>query len=257
MNKFDIVIPCHPKDYLNLTQTIKSLRNLSQKNNVYIISPSEIDIQLEDKFNHINDDVFKDMFSIEQIKNIWMTKDLKFAYRASWIYQQLIKLFAFKVIPELTEAFLFLDSDTMFLRNVNFDINKFQYSIPTENHIEYKISYEKMTGMKAEPLFSFICHHMLFKKTYLNELINHIENLHQNNFVDVLLNSINYSTQSPFAEQELYGNWVYSKYPNICERRQLKCENISYIPNDQQMQELGKHFDMVSSHAWIRGIEAR
>lgn len=256
MKEFDIVIPCHPKDSDNLIQTIKSLRNLSKKRKIYVISPLEINLNLEDQYLHIKDCLFDKYFTIDEIKKRWLTEYPSLAYRSSWIYQQLIKLFSYKVIDDLTESFIFLDSDTMILRDINFDTDKFQFSIPQENHIPYKISYKYMTGLDAEN-FSFIFHHMMFKKQYLDEIINHVESLHGKSFVDVVLDSIDYSQSSAFAEQELYGNWVYTKHREICELRQLKSTNLNFIPNDDQMKFLSRDFDLVSSHAWIRGIEAR
>lgn len=256
MSKFDVVIPCHPKDSQNLTQTVKSLRNLKDKNRTYIISPSPIDLNIPDEYYNISDSEFDNLFTINQIKERWTRECEKFAYRSSWVYQQLIKLFCYQKIQDLTECFLFLDSDTMIARNIDFDINKFQYSIPQENHQYYKNSYKKMTGLDAQN-FSFISHHMMFKKEYLSEMISHIENLHNDTFFNVLLNSIEYDTQSPFAEQEMYGNWMYEKHNDLCECRQLKMTDIGAIPTDLQLIRLGVDYDLVSSHAWLRGIEAR
>jgi len=256
MSKFDVVIPCHPKDSENLTQTVKSLRNLKDKNRTYIISPSPIELNIPDEYYNINDSEFDDLFTIDQIKERWTKNCQKFAYRSSWVYQQLIKLFCYQKIQDLTECFLFLDSDTMVARNIDFDINKFQYSIPQENHQYYKNSYKKMTGLDAQN-FSFISHHMMFKKEYLSEMICHIENLHNDTFFNVLLNSMEYDTQSPFAEQEMYGNWMYEKHNDLCERRQLKMIDIGVIPTDLQLIKLGLDYDLASSHAWLRGIEAK
>jgi len=256
LDKFDIVIPCHPKDKDNLIQSVKSLRNLSNKRKVYIISPDKIDLGIPDEYNYISDSSFDKYFTIEQIKQRWITECPHFAYRASWIYQQLIKLFSYKVIEDLTESFLFLDSDTMILKDIDFNTSKFQFSIPQENESCYKKCYKYMTSLNAEN-FSFISHHMMFKKEYLNELISYIERLHNKDFFNVLLDSMDYTIQSPFSEWELYGNWVFRNHSEICECRQLKAIDINYIPNDEQMKELGKQFDLVSSHAWIRGIQAK
>jgi hypothetical protein len=234
LNNFDIVIPCHPKDKENLVQTVKSLRNLSNKRKIYIISPDKIDLGVTDEYHYISDSSFDTYFTVHEIKKRWLTECPKFSYRSSWIYQQLIKLFCYKVIEDLTESFIFLDSDTMILRDINFDTNKFQFSIPQENHIGYKKSYKCMTGLDAEN-FSFIYHHMVFKKEYLDEMVNYIEKLHGKKFFEVLLDSIDYTDPSAFAEQELYGNWVYAKHREICEHRQLKSSDINYIPSDEQM----------------------
>jgi|TARA_R100000482_G_C5094117_1_gene132329 hypothetical protein len=256
MSKFDIVIPCHPKDSDNLRQTIKSLKNLSNKGDIYVISPEPINLNIADEYHHVSDSVFDDMFTIDEIKERWAKENTQFSYRASWIYQQLLKLFCYKKIEHLTESFMFLDSDTMILRDIDFDTDKFQYSIPQENHMSYKKTYNKMTGLEAEN-FSFICHHMMFKKEYLDELVSHVENLHGDSFFNVMLNSMEYDNQSPFAEQEMYGNWVYAKHNEICEYRELKTKDVGFIPSDFQLIAMASDFDMVSSHAWLRGIEAR
>ena len=256
MSKFDIVIPCHPKDSQNLRQVIKSLKNLSNKGDVYIISPEVIDLQIKEEYKCINDSEFDDLFTIQQIKDRWIQKDSQFAYRSSWVYQQLLKLFCHRKIENLTDSFLLLDSDTMILRDIDFDVNKFQYCIASENHIPYKVTYKNMTGFEAEN-FSFIYHHMMFNKKYLDEFIDHVETLHKSSFFDALLNCMSYDNQSPFSEWDSYGNWVYRNHNDVCKQRQLKARNLNYIPNDFQMIQMSSDFDIVSSHAWMRGVEAK
>ena len=253
MNIFDVVIPCHPKDSDNLSQCLKSLRNLSNVGKIYVVSPIKIDLDVPCEYTHVSDRLFDHLFTIDLIKQRWQNEFPEFARRSSWIYQQLIKLFCYKVI-NLTESFIFLDSDTMILKDLKLDTNKFQYCIPQENHIEYKKSYKYMTGLEAVD-FSFIAHFMMFKTDYLNEIVNHVEDLHKKPFFDVMLDSLNYQNMSPFAEQELYGNWVYAKHNEICESIQLKAKDLDHIPNDDQIRVLSMDFDLVSSHAWIRGIE--
>ena len=50
---------------------------------------------------------------------------LHILYRTKWVYQQFLKLYAFKVIPELSDSYVLVDSDTIFLRDIPFDSDKF------------------------------------------------------------------------------------------------------------------------------------
>lgn len=254
MKKFDIVIPCHPKDKDVLHKSIQSLSKLSNKQNVYIVSPAKIDI--DENFFYINDNEFDEHFTISKIKERWTKECSRFAYRASWIYQQLIKLYAHKVIKNLSKSYLILDSDTIVTNDLHIDPDKFQYCIAKENHQPYKTTFNKLTKINALN-FSFIYHHMLFTKNIVEELLNYVEKLHKKSFVDALLDSMSYDNQSPFSEWDTYGNWVYLNHYKICVHRQLRSTDLCYIPNENQLQVLSKNFDLVSSHGWLRGIEAQ
>jgi len=256
VNNFDVIIPCHPKDEIILTRVIKSLDCLSNKRSVYIISPSKIDLKISnDKYTLIYDKDFDHLFTIDQIKTAWNNKFPHFAYRASWIYQQLLKLHAHKIIKNLSESYLALDADTIVLNDLHIDTNKFQYCIAKENHAPYKKTYWNLT--KKQPVdFSFIYHHMVFNQSILNEFLEYVELLHAKPFCEALLDSMSYDNQSPFSEWDSYGNWIYSNHSEICEHRQLRSSDLHFIPDDNQINELSNYFDLISSHGWLRGIEA-
>jgi len=253
---FDVVIPCSPKDNDNLKQTLRSLRNLRGWRSIYIISPEPVSLDTGVPYKEVRDSAFDSLFTLARIKARWLQEFPDMAYRSSWVYQQLLKLYCPQVIPDLLDSFLFLDSDTMVLRDLNLDPAKFQYSIPSENHTPYKENYYRLTGLTAQS-FSFINHHMMYRRLYLQEIFDHVHRCHWKPFFDVLLDSLDYTIQSTMAEQEIYGNWMYFHHRDICEYRHLNTSDLNYIPSDSQLTDLAQQYDLVSSHAWLRGIENR
>lgn len=253
---FDIVIPCHPKDKDSLILTLNSLKNLEDFRKVYIITPSDIDLDLDLEITQIHDNKFDHLFTISQIKKRWLEINPSLAYRSSWIYQQLLKIFCHEIIYDICDNYLVIDSDTIVTRPIFFDLSKFQYCIASENHYPYKEIFTKITNQKSKD-FSFVYHHMMFNKKYLQELVNYVEKLHDKSFFNTLLDNLNYFESSCFSEWDLYGNWMMNNHPEVCQHRQLKAKNIPFIPNDEHLAFFSKYLDLVSSHAWLRGIEAK
>ena len=100
---YDLVVLCHPKDYVKLEFCISSCLRFSnpKPDGIYIVSPDEI--RSEDII-HIHDD---DAINIKK-------EDIKYR-RPNWIYQQLIKL-----CQDFTknDHYLCVDSDLVFNRTI-------------------------------------------------------------------------------------------------------------------------------------------
>jgi hypothetical protein len=137
----DIVIVTHSKDKDILQLLLISIEHyINNYRNIYIISKDNYVNENKDdtlkKNKYISEDNFP--FTKEMIIKELESKKCP-EYRFGWYYQQLLKLYSFKVIKELSDYILILDSDVVFLQQFElFDKNNKPY---------FTISDEKLFHM--------------------------------------------------------------------------------------------------------------
>ena len=163
--------------------------------------------------------------------------------------QQLLKIYAPYIIKDLTEYYLILDSDTIFLRKVSmFEEDKPLYNTGSEYHIPYFIQMNKLhPSLYKVYERSGICHHMIFKKEYIEEIKNLIENFHKNELWKIILEKIdiNELKNSGFSEYETYFTFIYLNHRESFKIRNLNWQNGNSIPSDSNL-------DYISIHWYIR-----
>ena len=114
----DIVIPAHQKDLATLDYSIAGIRkNIVGVRRIIVVSKEKYTDQAE----WFNEALYP--FSFKEIS------DLVGGSNVGWNYQQLLKLYAVLVIPDISENVLIVDSDTVFYRKVKF----FDNGIPLYN----------------------------------------------------------------------------------------------------------------------------
>ena len=79
---------------------------------------------------------------------------------------------------------------------------------------------------------SGICHHMIFEKKYINEIINKIENIHNDTFYNVFLKMVTDVNDSGASEYELYFNYMFKNHNDQIELRQLNWHNSNNLEKD-------------------------
>lgn len=250
----DFVIPCHPKDFPSLKICVKGIQeNISSLNRIFVVSNNDPNIE---GVIHIPEENYLPYVQREKIAAKFEMHNQSLLYRTKWVYQQFLKLFSAKVIPELTDSYVMVDSDTIFLRDVPFDPEKFYYCKAEEYHKPYIQPIKKLFGIEDTIGFSTISHHMIFNKEKLNEMISTVEKrFDSESFFDCVLSILDYNEASCMSEWDLYANYMLLNYPEMCEQRQLVWEDISFIPVKSHLDEFKENFDFVSCHAYRRGIE--
>ena len=240
MHYFDIVIPVGPND-INVIkdQIVYTKKNIIGYRNIYIIT---VDTSLKiDDIITISEDIFP--FTIKTVE-IYHSK----LERNGWYLQQLLKLYAGLVIPDILDKYLVIDSDTYFLKPTEFiKDNKCLYNYGTENHYPYFEHMNRMHGnfVKMSNM-SGICHHMIFETKYIKELFSIVENNNMK-FYDIFLSSVTDYNKSGASEYEIYFNYMLKYNKNMIEIRPLKWANVNNI-NDN----LDKDYDYISYHWYIR-----
>lgn len=237
---FDIVIPVGPQDKSIIEKQIKfTKKNIVGYRNIYLIS-------YDPKLNIIGCNTIDETI-------FPFNKDVVAKYhgklqRNGWYLQQLLKLYAGKIIPDILDTYLVIDSDTFFLKPTTFvENNKCLYNFGTEYHKPYfehmkKLDHDMIRMNKNK---SGICHHMMFETTYIDELISKIEKTHNDLFYKVFLKKVTQKKGSGASEYEIYFNYMLKYHPNQIKIRKLKWRNTNKLNTKM-------NFDYISYHWYKR-----
>ena len=239
-NLFDIVIPVGPNDKSIIETQIKyTKKNIIGYRNIYLIcyDPS---ISIEGCIT-INENIFP--FNIETV--------IKYhgkLYRNGWYLQQLLKLYAGKIITGILDIYLVIDSDTFFLKPTTFIENDTcLYNYGTEYHKPYFHHMKKldMELVKMDIEKSGICHHMIFETKYIDEIITKIETIHNEVFYNIFLNMVEDKNHSGASEYEIYFNYMLKYHPAKIKIRKLNWKNTNNI-------QINNNLDYISYHYYMR-----
>lgn len=148
--------------------------------------------------------------SLQEFKNVF--RGGQSFERAGWLYQQFLKLSADNISD--CEAVLILDGDTVFVSPVTFEY-KGRYVVETADGFaaEYDIPTSKLLGTSKLSPFSFVSHHLLFRKKLLASLKQDLERRFNHPWVQAIGYNLDYENFFPFSEYQLYGNWAILHAP--------------------------------------------
>lgn len=222
-NKIDVVIPYHEKDSKIIEMCIcgctKNIRDIGK---IYVVSNST-DLKLDNIKLISENGFFNDVLSRKYIELRWVREYPTLAHRAGWLFQQFIKMGCSYSIPSLTDYYLIVDSDVVFLKRVHFLRNgRMLLTKSEEFHQPYFDCYERLLGEPANREHSFIAHHMLISKAVMLELLNKIEKRFNKTWYDAILDNLEYKEGSIFSEYETYGHYLKNHYPEKLIVRKLK-----------------------------------
>ena len=242
MKMFDIVIPVGPADIsICQDQLDYTKKNIIGFRSIFLIS-CDPTLQVEG-CTTIPEDIFP--FSMKTIETIHG----KHA-RNGWYLQQLLKLYAGMVIPDILGRYLVIDCDTFFLKPTTF-ING---SVPLYNYSEeyYSAYFKHMKRLhpslkRANRKMSAVCHHMMFETAHIKDLFRLIEN--GTPFYRLFLEHVTDAGGSGASEYEIYFNYMLLYHPSKIRVRPLKWANVSSIADN-----LDKNYDYVSCHCYMRSL---
>lgn len=236
---FDVVIMVGPDDKSILKKQIGyTKKNILGYRNIYLVFSGSI-IDIEDCIS-INEKSFP--FTMETVEKYHGKLE-----RNGWYLQQLLKLYSGKTIKGILNKYLVIDCDTFFLKPTSFFENdKCLYNYGFEYHKPYFEHMRKLEKslVKVDKNKSGICHHMMFEKEYLNDLILIVEKNHNDHFYNIFLKFVIDKDKSGASEYEIYFNFMLKKYPDKIKLRKLKWENTENMEN--------KNLDYISYHWYLR-----
>ena len=253
----DVVIPSTDKDLETLDLCIAGIReNCPKIRRVIVISAKPMTDQAE-WFNEADYP-----FSIKDVeeqlhfeKTFTKAEIEKNKERTGWYFQQLLKLYAAFVIPGISSNVLVLDSDTIFLKPVRF-LNKRSaglYNPGIEYHPQYfDHAARLLPGLDRvhNQLFG-ICHHMLFQKCVLKNLMAEVEALHKVPFWQAFCRCVapEHTAGAGASEYEIYFSYVFSR-TNLVEVRFLNWVDKADLSLLDRYKENGCHY--AACHAYMR-----
>jgi hypothetical protein len=237
----DVVIPYSAKDNYTIESCLNSLVHVRDRGNVYILADHNPQCRSNINYKWIDEHIFP--FKKNDIIRINSAIP---ASRAGWYFQQLLKLYSF-IIPNISDKFLVLDSDVIFLRDVNFiDQGKLLYNYSSEFTPDY---FECMNILN--PFFersvnkSGICHHMVFEKEILAEIFNLIKRGGEEVYETIIRSVKNW--HHGFSEYELYFHYIFKKYPNNYIIRYLEYADVDDYKNIDKA-----NYHYIANHEWRR-----
>ena len=231
---FDIVIPTTKKDLSTLEECIEACKKyIKNYRNIIVVSDKQYTT------NAIWFDENNYQFSKLDIKNI-----IGDHWRFGWYYQQLLKLYVFFTIPNILDNVLILDSDTVFLKNIDFfHDNKPCYNYGTAHHRPYFKHMKKLLPelSRQDRKKSGICHHMMFQRKIMRDLFYRIESKHKKDLWVLFLEFADLNEKSGASEYEIYFNFVLKEYSNDIKIRRLNWDNSKKVDKEQNLHYISKH----------------
>lgn len=133
--------------------------------------------------------------------------------RNGWIRQQTLKLSSFNYVDG--ELVFVCDSDTIFLRPFSMLEGSRQVLFEADEYIDsYHDMSMRLLGPHARYRWSFVTHCMLFQRPIMQALHREIEARHGMAWQEAIVKCLDTSVGAGMAEFELYGNYVYTRYPD-------------------------------------------
>ena len=180
-------------------------------------------------------------FTKEQIRRILETMDSR-ANHAGWYYQQLLKLYAFRTIPDLCSRLLVHDADVVFMEPVSFldreDRSLLSYGYPfrwvigadeptaygsveetSHSHVEH--ARRLVPGWQLGNVFSGMQHHQLMERDILEELLQRAEHEHGVPFWEAFIRQVDCSKWNSASEYVLYFHHAIHHHPERVSPRHL------------------------------------
>lgn len=245
-NQFDVVIPVGPKDVDFLDKNIEYIRkNIVGFRNIYLITFDKTK-QIPGCIT-IGEDLFP--FSKDTVDRYHGKTN-----RSGWYLQQLLKLYAGFVIPNILDTYLVIDCDSFFLKPTRFiDSNGrccYCYASTFWEPYFKHMSRLHYSLEKVDKTKSGICHHMIFQKKYIKELFELVESNHEEGeFYDIFLSNVSNNKketmESGASEYEIYFNFMLKNHPEEINIRELKWDNTGILNTDSDK-------DYISVHWWMR-----
>lgn len=254
----DVVIPCVRKDLYTLQECIEGIKlNGIQVRRIIVVSKEPLGDGVE-WFDESNFPFTKFDVALHLLKDN-AEAALKYysnpGSRVGWYYQQLLKLYASFVIPEISSNVLVLDADTIFLRPCCFTTESGAglHNVGTEYHSPYfQHADQFLPGLKKQyGSYSGISHHMLFQRCVLDDLFQCVETLHNKAMWKIFCECVDYNhlEYSGASEYEIYFNFAFARSDQFVIRHLKNCSirNLNQIENYRK-----EGYDYVSCHSYLR-----
>jgi hypothetical protein len=133
--------------------------------------------------------------------------------RAGWYLQQFIKL-SFLYKERFNKGLsLIWDADTVPLKKIKFiENNKVTFYTANEFHEPYFENIYNLLQLRKKIIPSFVSQCMACPNLWTLDFFNYLEHNYEKEWIEVILESINFKEKSSFSEYETLGTYFYSKF---------------------------------------------
>lgn len=251
----DVVIPCAKKDLRTLELCIKGIKqNGINIRRIIVVSEKRYTSNAEwfDEafFPFTKLDMSLQLFSNDKEKALNYLSAHK--HTAGWIFQQLLKLYAPLVIPDISPNVLMLDADTIFLTPVEFMNEDGQALFNARTmFVQSYLNHLKKVLPDLElysEQYSGVTHHMLFQRPVLEHLFDTLSDRYHCEPWKALLQCINNPIKGCLSEYEIYFNYYYAITGHL-NLRLLKWWNIPSLRLLNRYKNEGAHY--ISCHKMV------
>lgn len=234
--QFDVVVLVGPNDTHVWRQQLQYTRkNVKGCKHVFIIASPACMQDVKERGSPpnvtvVSEDVFP--FSVKDVQNVFGRSGPN--KRDFWYLQQLMKLYTGKCIPGISDRYLVIDCDTLFLKPTTFidKQNKLLFSTTKyESHIPYYEHMQRVHPSLVHPrTSSAVVHHMMFDRVLLDKLFALVAS--RGPFWRVFLECVapEHRDFSGASEYELFYCFLHVHHPGSFRVRNLKFENVSKLP---------------------------
>lgn len=255
----DVVIVAHAKDKEILAHCIQGAKkNIVGIRRLIVVSAERLSHHAE-WFNEANgypfskEDILLALGRGDRQKGEQFFK--KYHYRpVGWYYQQLLKLYAPLVIPDISSNVLCIDADTVFLNPTQF-LNEQHGGLFCTSPLHPKPRYLRFAAQlnpTYRPIHTevySVCHHMLFQRPILQHLMEVVEEHHKKEFWRAFCEAVDIQRLRRVAsEYELYYNFALNHTDQVA-LRSLNWTNSGQPLLKNKFRKLGYHF--VSFHDYM------
>ncbi|MCF8196407.1 MAG: DUF6492 family protein [Polynucleobacter sp.] len=135
------------------------------------------------------------------------------SHQYGWYLQQFIKLAVIEKSPP-NEVILVWDADTIPIQKLEFinEYCKLIYYTGNEHHQPYFDCIARLSDQKKIVDFSFISQCFPMRSEWMHEFCYYIENIHEVNWIQAILNSIDFNEGNGFSEYETLGTFLTHKH---------------------------------------------
>ena len=254
--EIDVVIPCHPKDFSILPLCVRGIReNGKDIRRIIVVTKDVRNKEVIKMARKYGAELFNE--SLYPFNLIQVGEEVGCKSNRGWFFQQLLKIYAFQVIPGLADHLLLLDADTVFLNKTGFidESGKTLFCPSRQHHDPYFIHAQKLVPGFKENCYglSGICNFMIIRRDVIKELLSDVELYHQKPFWKAFLHEVEPAWRHwvGASEFEIYFNYFLDHHPDEYAIQELKWdETLKNIQSLNQYQRDGYNF--VTCHHWQR-----
>ena len=246
------VMTYHPKDCDTVKLSCRALFDVIGVERVFIVGQTDPQIP---GCTFIEESKC-DTVALPELRDYFVRYHAKYD-RATWIYQQLLKMSMPVSAPGLDDTFLVCDADLIFLKNpfagLPQDCSPWTPSYIGEFHATYREHFKRMMKMEMPAKLSFINHHMVMRGSKL-ELMKIIISSHTGlRWDDAIISALDLQVLSSFSEYEFYGNMLLMGAPGEMVECPVTIVDCCHVPSEEDLAKARDWgFYALSAQRWRR-----